>query len=69
MDEGEYMSDEMITQPLNIKLLLTRKPEELKVNPKCFNDINGVSATKIQILRHLLRKFAGSLGTKKSWRK
>ena len=34
------MNDALITQPLNTKLLLPRKPELLKLKPKCFNDIN-----------------------------
>ena len=32
------MNDAKITKPLNIKLLLTRKPELLKLKPKYFND-------------------------------
>ena len=31
------MNDAMITQPLNTKLLLTRRPQQLKFKPKCFN--------------------------------
>ena len=34
------MNYKMITQPLNTKLSLTRRPEQLKVKPKCFGNIN-----------------------------
>ena len=38
--KGSYINDAMITQPLITKLLLTEKPEQLTLKPKCFYDIN-----------------------------
>ena len=38
--KGSYMNDGKITQLLVTKLLLTEKPEQLTLKPKCFNDIN-----------------------------